>query len=151
MPISRVQSQVVDVATDVDPSLDSTKPCATKNHALLAVPTAILAALRHYDDFRAAIVEAISLGGDTDTVAAIAGAIVGARLGVESIPAELREAVIARDQIEMRARALVGQPKDESWEHQLGLERRLTLLEAEHWCKYIARRKMAQDNTDAET
>ena len=32
----------------------------------------------------------ISLGGDTDTIAAMAGAISGAYLGIESIPGEWR-------------------------------------------------------------
>jgi ADP-ribosylglycohydrolase len=40
------------------------------------VPVAIFCWLRHRDDFRAAVETAVCLGGDTDTVAAIAGALV---------------------------------------------------------------------------
>ena len=52
------------------------------------VPVALHLSYRHRADIRAAISEAILLGGDTDTVAAIVGGIVGAQVGVEGIPAE---------------------------------------------------------------
>ena len=52
------------------------------------VPVALHVSYRHRADFRAAIEEAISLGGDADTVAAIAGGIVGAHVGKEGIPSE---------------------------------------------------------------
>lgn len=54
------------------------------------VPIAIHAAIRHRDDFRTALSEAIACGGDTDTVGAIAGALVGCRVGTEGIPEEWR-------------------------------------------------------------
>jgi len=43
-------------------------------------------ALRHNDRFEDVVVAAIELGGDTDTVATVAGAIAGARDSVQSIP-----------------------------------------------------------------
>lgn len=46
-----------------------------------AVPAAIAAASLHADSFAETIHFAIRMGGDTDTIAAMAGAIVGARLG----------------------------------------------------------------------
>ncbi|MFZ5441901.1 MAG: ADP-ribosylglycohydrolase family protein [Myxococcota bacterium] len=49
--------------------------------------------LLHATDFRAALVQTATRGGDTDTNAAIAGALLGARLGVEAIPASWRAAV----------------------------------------------------------
>lgn len=52
------------------------------------VPVAIYAFLKHPDDYRAAIESVIRLGGDTDTVAAITGALVGARVGKAGIPKE---------------------------------------------------------------
>jgi ADP-ribosylglycohydrolase len=52
------------------------------------VPVAIHAWLSHPDDFRAAVLAAIRCGGDTDTLAAIVGGIVGARIGRAGIPAE---------------------------------------------------------------
>lgn len=53
-----------------------------------SVPTAIYCALRHLDDFRAGVLAAVNLGGDTDTIGAMTGAILGAYNGVESIPVE---------------------------------------------------------------
>jgi len=45
--------------------------------------------LRSPDDYWETICTAIAVGGDTDTMAAIAGAISGARLGVGAFPAPL--------------------------------------------------------------
>jgi ADP-ribosylglycohydrolase len=42
--------------------------------------------LRHPDDFRAAVLEAVNAGGDTDTNASIVGALVGANVGARGIP-----------------------------------------------------------------
>lgn len=47
----------------------------------------------HPDHYAAAVSKAIGLGGDTDTVAAILGGIVGARVGEEGIPEEWRAGV----------------------------------------------------------
>lgn len=52
------------------------------------MPVAIYAFLKHSDDFRTAVESVIRLGGDTDTVAAITGALVGARVGKAGIPKE---------------------------------------------------------------
>lgn len=52
------------------------------------VPVAVYALCKHPDDYRAAVESVIRLGGDTDTVAAITGALVGARVGKAGIPAE---------------------------------------------------------------
>jgi ADP-ribosylglycohydrolase len=55
-------------------------------YAFHTVPVAIYAALRHGEDFEAALIGALECGGDTDTVGAIVGALVGARTGVGNIP-----------------------------------------------------------------
>lgn len=52
------------------------------------VPVALYCWLRRPGDFRSAVEAAVLLGGDTDTTGAIVGAIMGATLGVEAIPAE---------------------------------------------------------------
>jgi ADP-ribosylglycohydrolase len=52
------------------------------------VPIAFHAWLSHPDDYRAAVQAAIRCGGDTDTVAAITGALVGIRVGKAGIPPE---------------------------------------------------------------
>src|SRR5678815_3482952 len=55
------------------------------------VPVAIHVWLRHQNDYREALLEAVRLGGDTDTVAAIVGALVATRVGKRGIPAEWLE------------------------------------------------------------
>ncbi len=51
-----------------------------------SVPTAIYAFLTHWHSFEEALVYAVSLGGDTDTLAAMTGAISGALHGVQAVP-----------------------------------------------------------------
>ena len=51
-----------------------------------SVPTAIYAFLRCPNSFRGVVSYAISLGGDTDTIASMAGALSGAHLGLNAIP-----------------------------------------------------------------
>jgi hypothetical protein len=55
-------------------------------YAFHTVPVAIYAWLRHPQDFRKALVEALNCGGDTDTVGAIVGALVGSSVGEDGIP-----------------------------------------------------------------
>ena len=56
--------------------------------AHLSVPSACYIALTYSPDFSDAIRAAISLGGDTDTIAGMVGAIVGAHVGEKGLPAE---------------------------------------------------------------
>jgi len=58
--------------------------------AFNSVPTAIYSFLTHHDSLKAAFLFAASLGGDTDTIAAMTGAISGAYLGIESVPDKWR-------------------------------------------------------------
>lgn len=57
------------------------------------VPVALHAVLSYPDDFRTAVRGAIACGGDTDTIAAITGGIVGAHVGIEGIPDEWRRRI----------------------------------------------------------
>jgi ADP-ribosyl-[dinitrogen reductase] hydrolase len=50
------------------------------------VPVCLHAWFRNSNDFRAAVMEVISCGGDTDTMAAIVGGIIGSSVGKEGIP-----------------------------------------------------------------
>lgn len=52
------------------------------------VPVALYAWLRHPADLRAAVESVVMLGGDTDSVGAVAGALVGATAGAAAVPAE---------------------------------------------------------------
>jgi ADP-ribosylglycohydrolase len=67
----------------VDLGLDG----GVSGYTLHTVPVALHAWLRHQTDYRQAVLSAIRCGGDTDSVAAIAGGIVGARAGRAGIPA----------------------------------------------------------------
>lgn len=54
--------------------------------ALDSVPTALYLFLSYATDYEQAIAAAVALGGDTDTIACMTGALVGAYLGVDAIP-----------------------------------------------------------------
>ena len=68
--------------------------------AFNSVPTAIYSFLSQPHSFAQAVFNAISFGGDTDTIAAMTGAISGAYLGVDSIPVKWRERLENRRYIE---------------------------------------------------
>jgi len=65
-----------------------------------ALAIAVYCSLRHRDDFRKAIIAAVNHSGDSDSTGAIAGNILGAYLGLSSIPEkwvkklEIREAIV---------------------------------------------------------
>ncbi|VAX18870.1 ADP-ribosylation/Crystallin J1 [hydrothermal vent metagenome] len=61
--------------------------------ALRSVPASIYCFLKFNGDFKKSVSEAVSLGGDTDTIGAMTGALAGARLGVDAIPAEWLDAL----------------------------------------------------------
>ena len=67
--------------------------------AFNSVPIAIFAFLANSQSFTSTIVYAISLGGDTDTITSMAGAIAGAYLGVDAIPTEWLTALEKKDYI----------------------------------------------------
>jgi len=83
----------------------------TGGSSLESVPTAIYAFLSHRD-FKSAVIYAVSLGGDADTIGAMTGAIAGAFYGIEGIPSQWRETVENGDHIEQLAKKL--------WEVQSG-------------------------------
>lgn len=75
-----------------------------------SVPTAIYAFLAHPRSFPEAVLYAVRLGGDADTLGAMTGAIAGAFHGVEAIPAEWLDALEngpkGRDYVRQLAEAL---------------------------------------------
>lgn len=68
--------------------------------AFNSVPTAIYCFVSYPKSFRDAVLFAVSLGGDTDTIAAMTGAISGAYLGIEGIPEEWYSKLENREYIE---------------------------------------------------
>ncbi|HEX2064821.1 MAG TPA: ADP-ribosylglycohydrolase family protein [Acidimicrobiales bacterium] len=78
-------SAVADLEPDTSPG-DVGRCTGTGVAAVEAVPAAIAAVTLHPDSFSDAVRFAVRLGGDTDTIASMAGAIAGARLGQVAIP-----------------------------------------------------------------
>jgi poly(ADP-ribose) glycohydrolase ARH3 len=74
--------------------------------AFNSVPTAIFAFLAHPQDFVSTVIYAVSLGGDTDTIASMAGAISGAYMGIDSLPSEWQKQLENRDRISTLATRL---------------------------------------------
>jgi poly(ADP-ribose) glycohydrolase ARH3 len=74
--------------------------------AFNSVPTAIYCFLSHPRSFAQAVLYAISLGGDTDTIAAMTGAISGAYLGLDSIPSRWKDKLENREYIQELAEKL---------------------------------------------
>lgn len=71
-----------------------------------SVPTAIYCFLRQPQSYEDTVTYAISLGGDADTIAAMAGAISGAYLGIDATPSEWRAKLENREYIEALAENL---------------------------------------------
>jgi ADP-ribosylglycohydrolase len=62
--------------------------------------------------YREAVECVVNFGEDTDTTAAMTGAIVGARLGSGDIPREWLDSILARTSLETVSTALAGTPAD---------------------------------------
>ncbi len=73
--------------------------------ALESVPTAIYSFLAHRD-FKSAVLYAVSLGGDADTIGSMTGAIAGACHGISGIPSQWRETVENNGLLEQLGRGL---------------------------------------------
>lgn len=76
-----------------DEARDGTPPSVTLDRlrgwaAHEAIAGALYALVRHPDDPRAALLEGANTPGDSDSLASIAGALVGARVGLAGLPSE---------------------------------------------------------------
>jgi ADP-ribosyl-[dinitrogen reductase] hydrolase len=84
--------------------------------APLGAPAALAAALESFDrtaSFREAVLAAANLGGNSDVVAAVCGAIAGAHYSAEAIPGLWRDSLLQRHRLEgfadrLLAHALLG-------------------------------------------
>lgn len=75
---------LTDFSTAIHPAAARGKGRAeVSGYVYHTVPVALLAWLRHATDLETALTEVLDLGGDTDTVGAITGALVGCQLGAE--------------------------------------------------------------------
>ncbi len=75
-------------------------------HTLIALQCGLWAAVTPLD-LEAALRRVVEAGGDTDTNAAVAGAVLGARYGAAAIPGHWLECVPEQDRIERLADALI--------------------------------------------
>lgn len=69
--------------------------CPLKN----SFPSALVAVVRTPDDFEGTLLRVLAAGGDNAGRAAMAGALLGAHLGVGAIPQSLRDALVHKDRI----------------------------------------------------
>ncbi len=75
--------------------------------AFRSVPTALYAFLLRPDSFAETVLFAISIGGDADTIASMAGALAGAYLGEQAIPAQWGDRVEGASELRRLARGLL--------------------------------------------
>ncbi len=131
MSHASVPEALASIVTHAEECLGERGLFATKGYALTAVPSAILLASRYSRSFGDGIVSALNLGGDTDTVAAMTGAILGAGHGVTAIPENWRGRVLASEHIVARADALATGVKSAQWHPVLDFETAYTRTEVE--------------------
>lgn len=72
-----MQERYKDIAT-----IEKINPFGTVHHTVIAAVNCLLTT----DSFEKAIIKAVNLGGDADTIAAITGAMAGAWYGIQAIP-----------------------------------------------------------------
>ncbi len=68
-------------------------------HVTPVLLTGLYAALRFPTDFRAALAAVLKCGGEVDVAAGVTGAVLGARLGTDGIPARLKKNVMYVDEL----------------------------------------------------
>ena len=91
--VSAVRTDLL-AATEDDPDLYGPEVHLHKHQGFVRVAFRLAFwELLHRPTFRDAVLDAANRGGDADTNAAIVGALVGSRVGVDAIPAEWRTAV----------------------------------------------------------
>ena len=71
-----------------------------------AVASALYCCWRHPGDYAAGVLEAVNTDGDSDSIATIAGSVLGAALGVDGIPATWAKRVEASDLLQDMGRQL---------------------------------------------
>jgi ADP-ribosyl-[dinitrogen reductase] hydrolase len=111
-----LQSAVDRVAADAPDELitaltglpdDVSKPeLQTNGYVVTTLQTALYYGLTA-DSTRDAIIDSVNLGGDTDTIGAVTGAVAGARHGAESLPAEWLDVIAERAELETLAERLI--------------------------------------------
>lgn len=92
---------------------------------------------QHADaSFEKTIVTAINLGGDTDTLGALIGALAGAYYGFDAIPKKWKTGLVNIHQIKLRAEILSKEKKKSGYQNLFEMEKKLTQFEAAQFEKY---------------
>ena len=105
-----VWGELLDAATSTSKLTELAQQLGTSPAASHSVPTAIAVALAVDGDVISTIRAAIVLGGDTDTIAAMAGSVAGAHHGIAELPADLMARLEAGDRIAQLADRLAELP-----------------------------------------
>ena len=87
----------IDLALQL-PAFSSLVSFGNSLEAHRSVMTSIICFADSPDDYSAAIARAIGQGDDVDTLAAMAGALAGARLGIQAVPTQLIDSLEDNDQ-----------------------------------------------------
>lgn len=102
LPDSKVKSMVYSLDSLIDSPYikpdQALRVIGTKGDVRQTVPAALYCFLK-FDNYHDAVVAAIRAGGDTDTTAAIVGALFGAKLGMRAIDPSLISAVEDTDRL----------------------------------------------------
>jgi ADP-ribosylglycohydrolase len=112
---SKIDERFAESWDDVAPDLDYMTPAEELPYSLInvdehvneALPTAVGIFLIFRHDLEEAVAAAASSGGDTDTVAAIVGALSGAYHGASAIPERWLNQISQREQLENVADELI--------------------------------------------
>lgn len=113
---AKIDDRFAESWDDVAPDLDYTNPADDLPYSLInvdshvneAVPTAVGIFLIFRHDFEEAVSAGASCGGDTDTVAAIVGALSGAYHGASAIPERWLKRISRREELEQVSNELIG-------------------------------------------
>ena len=97
--------EVVDVVASGGGAATAADRCGTGVAASESVPAAVAGLLAGGDPLRV-VATAIRFGGDTDTIAAMAGAMAGAAFGLDQLPGRLLDRLEARAELEQLAETL---------------------------------------------
>jgi ADP-ribosylglycohydrolase len=92
----RQADQLVSSGGTPEADRDHLRQIGTSAYVAEAVAAALYCFATHPNDFRAAILTAVNAGGDTDTIAAMTGALSGAHLGARALPPDLVDGLEAR-------------------------------------------------------
>jgi len=74
----------------------------SSGHVIDTLEAALWVNERH-QDYASTVLHAVNLGDDTDTTGCVAGALAGIIHGLDGIPAEWRETLVKRDQLDLLA------------------------------------------------